>query len=342
MLKIKVIKAFDGDCILISFLDSDKKVKNILVDGGTYRTYSRNLKPVLQSLQDKEESIDLLVITHIHDDHIGGIVELYQDADFNKDLIKKVWFNSKDLLRSMAPNLDESNEEMNLLLSNDSKMGMKSGNTLEAELRKKGHWEEKVIFFGEELNIDNAKITVLAPTLNGIKALKKVMKVEEDETTLQAANKKDYDENICDLIQKKFAEDTSDTNRSSIALILQYIDKKVLLLGDCWPSDIVSSLQELGYSNENKLKIDYLKVSHHASKKNTSKELLDLIDCENFIISTDGSQHGHPNKEAFARIIENKGPIKFYFNYEIFNEIFSKEELVDYKVQCYEIEEIEV
>lgn len=89
MLKIKVIKAFDGDCILISFLDSDEKVKNILVDGGTHRTYSRNLKPILQCVQDKEESIDLLVITHIHDDHIGGIVEFYQDIDFNKDLIKK-------------------------------------------------------------------------------------------------------------------------------------------------------------------------------------------------------------------------------------------------------------
>ena len=159
-----------------------------------------------------------------------------------------------------------------------------------------------MISFGEELDIDSAKITVLAPTIDGIKSLKKIMSVEEDETTLQAANKKDFDDNLCDLIQKDFIEDTSDTNRSSIAMLIEYANKKLLLLGDCWPSDIVLSLQQLGYSKENKLKIDYLKISHHASKKNTSEELLDLIECE----------------------------------------IFTKEELEKFKVQCYEVEEIEV
>lgn len=37
----------------------------------------------------------------------------------------------------MAPNLEESSEEINLLMPSDTKMGMKSGNTLEAELIKK-------------------------------------------------------------------------------------------------------------------------------------------------------------------------------------------------------------
>ncbi len=342
MLKIRVVKAFDGDCILISFKGSEDNVKNILIDGGTNRTYYRNLKPVLQSIKGKCEYIDLLIITHIHDDHLGGIVELYQDDELDKEFIKKVWFNSKLLLKAKAPNLEKANEEIDLYVSSNTKMGMKSANTLEAELRKHGQWEEKVIFFEEELNIDTAKITVLAPTIDGIKSLKKVMNVEEDETTLQAANKKDFDENICDLIQKDFIEDTSDTNRSSIAVIIEYANRNLLFLGDCWPSDIVFSLQQLGYSKENKLKIDYLKISHHASKKNTSEELLDLIECENFIVSTDGSKHGHPNKETLARIINKNKPVNFYFNYHIYNEIFTKEELNKFKIQCYAVEEIEV
>lgn len=342
MLKIKVIKAFDGDCILISFIGRGDKVRNILIDGGTNRTYHKNLKPVLKSIKDKEEYIDLLIVTHIHDDHVGGIVELYQDDEIDKNLIKKVWFNSKILLKTKAPDLENFNEEINLYLSSNSKMGMKSANTLENELRNQGHWEEKVILFGDELNIDSAKITVLSPTINGIESLKKVMQVEEDETTLQAANKKDYEEEISDLTRKKFVEDTSDTNRTSIALILEYDNNKLLLLGDCWPSDIVSSLQQLGYSNENKLKIDYFKISHHASKKNTSEELLDLIDCENFIVSTDGSKHGHPNKEALARIIHKKSLVNLYFNYDIYNKIFTKEEIDNFKFQNYEVEEIEV
>ncbi|MGE6515642.1 ComEC/Rec2 family competence protein [Lysinibacillus sphaericus] len=342
MLKINVIKAFDGDCILINFLGSNKEIRNILIDGGIHRTYVKDLRTVLNDIKERGEFIDLLVITHIHDDHIGGIIEFYQDIDFEKEIIKKVWFNSKILLEKIAPNLEDGSEEISLSVANNTKMGVRSGSTLETILKQEGNWDEKVIQFGEKLEIDDAKITVLTPTLEGVQALKKVMRVEEGESTLQAANKKDYHEKVEDLIKKDFEEDKSDTNRSSISFIFEYTNKRILLLGDAWPNDIVSSLKALGYSNENQLKIDYMKISHHASKKNTNKELLDLIDCQKFIISTDGSKHGLPNKEALARIITSKKSVELLFNYEIYSDIFTREEMQNYNFHCYDIEGVEV
>lgn len=102
----------------------------------------------------------------------------------------------------------------------------------------------------------------------------------------------------------------------------------MLFLGDAHPSIIVSSLRELGYSGDNKLQIDLMKVSHHGSKANTSDELLDLIECKCFIISTDGSRHGLPNKETIARIVAKQSDCKIYFNNpRLIKEIFSTAEL---------------
>lgn len=341
-MKIKIVKAFEGDCILISFLDNNNARRNILIDGGTRKTYVKQLKNILKSVKSENEFIDLLIVTHIHDDHIGGILEFYKDIDFNKEIIKKVWFNSQGVLKSVTPNLEIESEEIDLQIIDSLKMGVKSGYTLENELKRHSGWEEKIISFGNIIQIENTKITVLTPTLEGIKSLKKVMNIEEDESRMQASSKKDYDKSISELVKKKFVEDTSDTNRSSISILVEYLDKKVLFLSDCWSSDLILSLKKMGYSTDNKLKIDYLKLSHHASKKNINEDFLNLIDCKKYIVSTNGSKHGLPNKEALARIIDNKQSVEFYFNYDIYNEIFSEDELLNYKIKCCEIEEIEV
>ncbi|MEY8750077.1 ComEC/Rec2 family competence protein [Alkalicoccobacillus gibsonii] len=341
MLKLRTIEAFDGDCILISF-SNNNRTHNILIDGGINRTYVKSLRNILNEIKVKGNFIDLLIVTHIHDDHIGGIIEFYRDINFDKNIVKKVWFNSKALLGEIANDLEDCTDEISLSVIDNNKMGIRSGNTLERILKQHDSWQEIVIQFGEELEIEGAKITVINPRLEGIKALKKVMRVEEDESALKSAKEKDYHEKIADLIIRDFNEDKSDTNRTSIAFIFECANKKVLLLGDAWPSDIVSSLENLGYSKENKLRVDYVKISHHASKKNTNNELLDLLDCQNFIISTDGSKHGLPNKEALARIIVGKNPVNLYFNYDIYKSIFTAEEIQTYNFQCFEMKEIEV
>ena len=62
--------------------------------------------------------------------------------------------------------------------------------------------------------------------------------------------------------------------------------------------------------------MDYVKLSHHAGIKNINYELLSLIKCKNFIISSDGQNHDLPNKATLAELILLKGKgVNFYFNY---------------------------
>ena len=52
------------------------------------------------------------------------------------------------------------------------------------------------------------------------------------------------------------------------------------------------------------------------SARNTSVELLGLLDCDRFLVSTDGSKHHHPDVEALARVLHGRRqPAALVFNY---------------------------
>jgi beta-lactamase superfamily II metal-dependent hydrolase len=69
----------------------------------------------------------------------------------------------------------------------------------------------------------------------------------------------------------------------------------MLFLGDAHDQVVADNIRTLGYSDTNKLKLDLVKISHHGSQHNTSSETLSL-DSPCYVISTDGSKHGLPNK----------------------------------------------
>jgi beta-lactamase superfamily II metal-dependent hydrolase len=121
------------------------------------------------------------------------------------------------------------------------------------------------------------------------------------------------------LIKEEFKEDDTTTNGSSIAFILECNHLKILLLGDSHPSQIIAGLKRHYRNEEFPVTFDLIKISHHGSKNNTSSELLNYIDSENFVISTNGSSHNHPDDETIARIICRKTDIirKLYFNYSL-------------------------
>ena len=49
-----------------------------------------------------------------------------------------------------------------------------------------------------------------------------------------------------------------------------------------------------------RLKLDLFKVSHHASQNNVSTELLQLLDCPRYLVSTNGDHFCHPDRQAIG------------------------------------------
>lgn len=121
-------------------------------------------------------------------------------------------------------------------------------------------------------------------------------------------------------------------NGSSIAFILSFKEKNYLFLGDAHPKVVLDSLNTLGYNKDSPIKVEFLKISHHGSCKNTTKELLESIETDNYIVSTDSSIHNHPDKRTLARIISNNTNATLYFNYDnVKQNIFSVKDYEDFK-----------
>lgn len=344
-MKIEMIPAFWGDCILISFQDVNKIKRNILIDGGISRTYHRGLKRRLEQIVENKESIDLLIISHIDDDHIGGIIKLFEDSDFNKQFIKRVWFNSHENIYKKYGNIVDNTE----IVIVDNKNLQTSANqavTLEKELRKLNCWEGDVIEVCDkfkEYNFFNLKLTVLTPDFDTLCKLDKKIVDELGEDLYTASESNDYSKSLEELSKNNFKEDCSITNKSSISLIIEdEMELKYLFLGDAHPTDIVCSLKKLGYCKNNKLKLEYMKLSHHASKKNLNYELLDIVDCSKYIVSTNGNHANLPNKETFARILKKDRDSEIYFNYEdVYKNVFSDDEIKKYKIYYKNILEVQ-
>ena len=138
--------------------------------------------------------------------------------------------------------------------------------------------------------------------------------ITEDTSQAQSAT-------VNGFLQVPFVQDTSVTNASSIAFIMEYGAKKILFLADARPDIIVRQLTTLfpEANNSNPVWFECIKVSHHGSFKNNSPQLLGMTDSACYLFSTDGISHSHPDVETIAHVISRKCSRdiirKLYFNY---------------------------
>ena len=104
---------------------------------------------------------------------------------------------------------------------------------------------------------------------------------------------------------KKAAEDegsdTSDTNYSSIAFMLESGDHRVAMLGDAFAATLEKAISYKYEGEEKPIVCDAIKVSHHGSNGNSSKALLDTITSRCFFIPG-GRKDEYPTWGTLGRI----------------------------------------
>lgn len=118
------------------------------------------------------------------------------------------------------------------------------------------------------------------------------------------------------LLDEVYEADASATNGSSIAMIIELGGARILMLADAWAEDIVQALRTL-QSQGCSMVFDAIKVSHHGSLRNTSPELLRLVDAPTYLVSSNGMAHGHPDIEVLAAIVDRPASFSrtLYLNY---------------------------
>lgn len=318
-MQIKFLKAGSGDCILLNIEN-----KNILIDGGNESTY---LIEEYNEIILKGEQIDLLIVTHHDDDHIKGVLDLFRYIELKGTMpkISNIVFNSPRKITNRLKIEEESN-----------------------------HLSYKQSYELENFLIKNTSIkwfTSLDKELKGIcESLTQSLEIEmfspSEETLLKyASNKGAYlnSDYRCDwqsplsVLNKNLddkSQDTSLSNETSIVIFILFGEKKILLAGDIIPKCLNNIIDKLR-KDQIQLKLDYFKLPHHASYRSLNSEILQKIDCKNFIISTNSKKHNLPNKRALLKILNNNlsnEQLNFMFNYgEVISKLnINKKEVTDY------------
>ena len=337
MFRIELLPARHGDCILISYGPVQRPAL-ILIDGGPSACYPV-LARRLACLERASRKLELVVITHIDSDHIGGIISLLGDRALGVTY-KDLWFNGWKQLSGRLEGWRCRQGEMpaktrSPLEGHHAMLRVKqTGASLNATFAGRAI----CVAAGEdapEVLLDHGlKLTLLSPDVPALealrtawrKALRRIRVDPDDESAVSsklAADRRyrgplDLSGDVVhDLAEVAIELDDAVANGSSIAFIAEYEGKRCAFLGDAHMPIVEARVHRLARRyGERRLRLDAVKVSHHGSKGNTTASFLKLVDCSRFLISTDGSQFGHPDDEAIARLLEfGSKPTQLYFNY---------------------------
>lgn len=338
MFRIEMLPAGHGDSLLVAY-GEQAAPHHMLIDGGPYYTYSggafvarTTLSERVQKLIEAGYPLDLLVITHIDADHIEGVMKLL--ANWPKNLkIEEVWFNAWRHLKQDPGDL----------------LGPVQGEMLSALIQKRGlGWNQglsgKAIAVMPDKTLrpielpGGMQLTLLSPTPVELAALRRTWETElrtagldpDSPEAALARLKKDQrlrPDDIDDLLgerrldvealaEESFESDTSPANGTSIAFIAEFAGKRCLFAGDAHPTVLEASIRQwLHERSESRLRLDAFKLPHHGSKSNLSLELLELVECKRYLVSTNGRYFGHPDEEALARVVVRGGEPVLCFNY---------------------------
>ncbi len=373
MLTLQMLPAGCGDCLWLEYGTGAAK-RVVIIDGGLTETATALRRRIERARRERgieKLEVELLVVTHIDNDHILGIIELLK-AETPGLHVKDIWFNGRPQLMALPTpppsgrsgrrprkttstgvadmmggtgGADQGNQEDEAvpdavaLPSAADLLGPQQGDQLSKLLAARNlPWNRHPLWKGKAVVIPGTgelpsvtlegdlKLTVLGPNIERLYKLCTVWSDVLGGTDEPTAAKPVPG----DMLGRKDTwppvwkegegSDPSAANGSSIMLLAEYGDKKLLLVGDGHAPDLAAALDRLRAERRltTPFPLSAFKLSHHASENNLTREVLGKIDCRRFLVSTDGSVHRHPDHQALLRILRyvTKRP-EILFNYRV-------------------------
>jgi beta-lactamase superfamily II metal-dependent hydrolase len=315
---IEVLDAAYGDAIWIECA-RDGRPWRMVVDGGPPEAAGA-LAARVDALPPGDRRIDVVVVSHIDSDHIGGMLPLLERDDVD---IGDVWFNA-------LPQLPEADERRTRSVAEGEDLvhlltGITRSQPLPWNLVVDGG---PVATTGDrtfrELELaDGPRITLLSPTPKRllalrrmwVQALTRLRRGEPEETEAPAPLEPLGD--LHALAGSVTVNDTSVPNGSSIAFLLEHRGASCLLGADAFPTVLGGALWALANARDGRpVAVDAVKLPHHGSQKNVGSKLLTLVSSKHFLVSTNGERFGHPNDVSLARAVTAGGSgTTLWFNY---------------------------
>jgi len=329
---LDVRRARKGDCLILHY-GSKKEPGLALIDGGPSNVYKPHLKPRLAEIRKARGladtaslPVDFLMVSHIDDDHIKGVLELTKElieADGPIPLkIKGVWHNTFDDI--IGNNPDKLTAAVTALFGTASLSG--DGQEVEGldpdaarvlasvsqgfrlrddsralKLRINPEFKGKLVLAkkkGKQIDMGKGlKFTVIGPMNDEVLALQQA----HDEFLQKQQDK-------AEASLAAFA-DKSVPNLSSLVVLAEVGKKRILLTGDARGDKILQGLELVGLlkaDGKSKIHVDILKCPHHGSIRNVEDVFFRRITADHYVFSGNG-EHGNPDRETLELLLAERG-----------------------------------
>lgn len=321
-----------GDSLFLTFKGRDRRTQRVLIDGGPSRVYEKFVRPRLQkeaqALGEDELVLDAIMISHIDEDHIKGVLDLMSELrDADDGQMRRPWNVRWLLHNSFDALLDESEGAAARALGGVTVLAALGGEDGLRELLGHGadHATELVLASYKQgsqlaslsaalniarnppdgstimsvktprvLRFGEATFTIVGPRESEIEKLRK-------EWRAWRATQKDKPKPPTVALAE--AMDTSVPNLSSIVALIRHGKGSALITGDARSDYILDGLEAAGQLKHGKLHVDILKMPHHGSFRNVEGDFLKHVTADHYVASGDGT-YGNPDRETLELIAE--------------------------------------
>lgn len=359
---LDVVRARKGDCLLLHY-GTAAEPGLVLIDGGPAKVYGPHLKPRLSEVRRARRlpegeplPIDLLMVSHVDDDHLNGILEMTRELRAADEArrprpvaILGLWHNSFDdvvgnrpdeLLSGMISRFGAASTEGELpadLDFDDDEEGREPKDVLASlqvlsSIRQGAQLRRDAALLGLEVNADFDGELIVA------REDREPVEIDDElsftvvgplAAEVEALQKKhdqwleelDEDDKTPEDVLTAYV-DASVANLSSLVLLAESGGRTILLTGDARGDKLLDGLRLtglLGPGDDATLHVDVLKVPHHGSEHNVEPDFFRRVTADHYVFSGDG-EHGNPERATFEMLLAARGadaPYALHLTYPV-------------------------
>jgi len=300
MFRLHAVQAAFGDCLLLEYGDAAQP-RFVLIDGGPARTYQTHLKPAVQRLVTNRGQIELAVLSHVDNDHVVGLLDMFGDLQVRSEsgkprpAIRSLWHNA--FSQTIGRELDEQTlrdvPDLSAWASDLADpidvvaRGIAEGDQLQRGASALGipinpNFDGGLVLTEADArhSLRDLDIRVLGPSQKALEKLRKQW---------LAWLERQHDRDIGP------GKDQSVPNLSSIMLLIASSGARALLPGDGRGDEIVDGLKASGaWQTGDALHVDLLKLPHHGSARNATPAFFRTVKADRYLICADGT-NGNPD-----------------------------------------------
>src|SRR4051812_1176846 len=313
-LRLTAFQAAFGDCLLVEARTAGG-TRRILVDGGPPGTYQTVLRPALGRIAVGGGVIDAAVVSHIDNDHISGMLDLFDDLRARRadpdatttgplPAVDRLWHNSfgtavgdaslEPVVRAVlhdASGLGAAMPALGTVLRGVGEGDALRADALALRIGSAPFADGRLLADGGRGTMfDDLSVTVVGPSAAILARLRTEwlawLAAHRGRGERRGPGGAAPEVTAAAADVAAVAADSSVPNLSSIALLVELGARSVLLTGDARADQVLDGMAEAGVLDAaGRRHVSILKMPHHGSIRNISAEFLAAVTADTYVIS---------------------------------------------------------